>query len=339
MLCFFRGHNPEKSGDDKSGKSTIQSALNGQSISGIATGSSGLAVRAFVPINHNGDTIGTMQVGFGDSLFETYNRISTETVDLFSSDGLVYSTSESHESWYGNAIDTFDDASNIDFAFKGEELFVKSQDELVLYHPVLDPTQDVIVGVFRIAYDMSSINALVRQTVIVNSLLVLLIISIIIFVNINFKKNITNPINEFATILDKMSNNDYTTSKLDNAHSLKKADETGKLARSITKLTETFHEIINSLKDSSTSIFDKSDSLSRSSGTGEATIKEINEGFNAFSLGIQEQANDVNLSVESMHALSTVIETSIEISNEIHSGTATIEENYKTSDTKLKNYD
>lgn len=67
---FFRGHNPEKFGDDKYGKATIQSALNGNFISGGATGSSGIAIRAFAPIyGSEGELLGTMQVGFADVFF------------------------------------------------------------------------------------------------------------------------------------------------------------------------------------------------------------------------------------------------------------------------------
>ena len=55
-IVSLRGHNPEKHGDDKSGLSAIQSALDGQSISGFEFGSSGLSVRAFVPVIHNNDS-------------------------------------------------------------------------------------------------------------------------------------------------------------------------------------------------------------------------------------------------------------------------------------------
>lgn len=45
-IVFYRAHNPEKKGDDKSGKDTIQKGLSGQAIVGAETGSSGIAIRA-----------------------------------------------------------------------------------------------------------------------------------------------------------------------------------------------------------------------------------------------------------------------------------------------------
>ncbi|UPG63360.1 cache domain-containing protein [Metabacillus endolithicus] len=62
---FYRGHNPEKFGDDKSDKTAIQEGLEGKTSTGFEFGSSGLAVRAFVPIVHNNQIIGTLQTGLG----------------------------------------------------------------------------------------------------------------------------------------------------------------------------------------------------------------------------------------------------------------------------------
>ena len=49
-IVFYRGHNPGKFGDDKSGLPTISGTLAGNEYAGAETGSSGLAIRAFAPV-------------------------------------------------------------------------------------------------------------------------------------------------------------------------------------------------------------------------------------------------------------------------------------------------
>ncbi|MBP1156694.1 sensor histidine kinase regulating citrate/malate metabolism [Paenibacillus sp. PvR052] len=71
---LFRGHNPDKFGDDKSGTKAIQVASEGRSIGGLEFGSSGISVRAFVPIMSNDKVIGTLQVGADDSFLDEMNR-------------------------------------------------------------------------------------------------------------------------------------------------------------------------------------------------------------------------------------------------------------------------
>ena len=83
-IVLLRGHNPGKYGDDKSGLSAIQSALDGQSIAGFEFGTSGLSVRAFVPIIHNNTVIGTLQSGVdGTFLKELNEMLQGVTIDLY----------------------------------------------------------------------------------------------------------------------------------------------------------------------------------------------------------------------------------------------------------------
>ena len=77
---FYRGHKPEKFGDDKSSKLSIQAALRGETTLGTETGSSGIVIRAFVPIKDNNKVIGTLQVGFSDSFFNVYKSVSDQAL-------------------------------------------------------------------------------------------------------------------------------------------------------------------------------------------------------------------------------------------------------------------
>jgi methyl-accepting chemotaxis protein len=113
-IVFYRGHNPGKFGDDKMSKKTIQAALNDQHIAGTETGSSGIAIRAFVPIDGDSGIIGTMQIGFSGEFFEIYKSISEEALDLFDIEGLIYSTDDKK----GISIEDADDKADNEGGFR-----------------------------------------------------------------------------------------------------------------------------------------------------------------------------------------------------------------------------
>ncbi len=332
---MYRGHNSAKYDDDKSSKATIKAALNGSSISGVETGSSGLAIRAFAPIYHNDQIIGTMQVGTADTFFDTYKHVSSQTLDLFDKEKLLYSSFEGHDSLLETAITSFEDAQVIQRALKGETIHEKTKNYIYQYIPAYEPTQSQVIGVFRLSYDLRVINALTRRTLIINSILFLGILIFIALVIQNFKTNITNPINEFSALLEKMSEKDYSRIQIENKHSLEKKDETGKLSRAIVGLSESIHKVINIMSTSSNSLGEKSKVLAGASSNGSNTIRELNDGFETFAVSIQEQAQDVANSVQAMYDLSDHIEKNKSLSLEIYEGTKEIESSQKASESNL----
>ncbi len=332
---FYRGHNPVKFGDDKGDQSTIKAALSGTVLSGVETGSSGIAIRAFAPIYHDSKIIGTIQVGMSDAFFETFKSVSSETLDLFDTVQLLYSSSNAHEGLSKNPIEKFTDSHSVLQALNGNAIHDKTKDSINTYLPVYDPTHSEIIGVLKLSYDLSLINQLIRRTITVNSILFIGILLFIALVIRNFKTNITDPIDEFSALLEQMSENDYTNIDIKNKHSLTKRDETGKLSRAIVSLSENIHQIINTLKYSSGSLGDKARILAKASSIGSNTIGELNDGFETFAQSIQEQAQDVASSVQAMYDLSEHIEKNKNLSNQIYEGTQEIEANQKASESNL----
>jgi len=335
-LVFYRGHNPEKSGDDKSSKATISSALSGNTITGTETGSSGIAVRAFVPIYKNSKIIGTMQIGFGDSFFETYKSVSDQTLDLYDDEVFLFTTSEDHKSELGKAISGMEDSDILNSVMNDQVISEKTPSHMVQYLPVYEPANHDVIGAFKVSYDLTQINQMVKRTLIINSILLLGIIAFILLVMRIFRVNITRPINEFSEILDSMSHNDYSQTEIKNKHCLDKEDETGKLSRAIVSLSKSILNVISALKSSSTQLNERSTALAKESTDGSLTIAELNDGFETFAKSIQEQAHDVSTSVAAMYKLSDHIEDNKSISLKIFEGTKEIDHNQKVSDKSLQ---
>lgn len=336
-VVFFRGHNPGKFGDDKSGKSTIQSALNGNYIAGTETGSSGIAIRAFAPIMDDGTIIGSLQVGFSDAFFETYKKVSDLGVELFDVEKLIYASNDEDQENVGMAISDYnsEDIPLIEETLRGVAQMVEQPDEMHYYLPVVEPANNKVIGAFKLDYNLSKINEAQRNAFIFNGILLVIIIGVVIVVLLNFRKTISKPINEFTEIITAMSNNDFTIKSLNNKNALNMRDETGKLARAILTLSNNIGEIIASTKSMAADLSTNSDELGESSKRGEKTIAEITVGFGEFNNGIQEQANDVNESVEHLHALSEQIIKNQEISERIVLSSQEIDDNQQLSQTSL----
>jgi len=334
-VVFYRGHNPGKFGDVKSGKATIASALSGQVVSGTETGSSGVAIRAFSPIKSGSEVIGTMQIGFSDAFIGVFESVTDHELDLFSDEVLLYSTEPTLEDKYGQPLSTFEDASLLERALDDEQFIQENSDTFVEYIPIKNPTGSQVIGVFAVRYSLEVINDTIRQSLIINIVLLMVIVAVIVFVIVSFNKNISKPVKEITGIVNAMADNDFSYKELSNKHVLEKPDETGQLSRATEALTQTLRGVIGSLKEASSGVKTKSDVVSQEVGNGKVAIDEISEGFNGFTIGIQEQATDVSTSVKNMYELSKLIENNQVMSKEILEGTKQIEANYKESEDKL----
>ncbi len=91
-ISFLRLHKPEQYGDDiESYRKTVSQALSGSKSSAcIERGATGLGIRGVVPVEHEGKTIGSIEIGFslGKTFVEEFQRswkINTALYELDSS--------------------------------------------------------------------------------------------------------------------------------------------------------------------------------------------------------------------------------------------------------------
>lgn len=335
-MVFYRVHDPLNFGGNKSENPNIQSALAGRYITGYEADADGINIRAFAPVKAGTNTLGTLQVGYSDVVFEIYNRISDKRLEMYGPTSLLYTSLEGRQTLIGTEINNFEDVDYIQQALKGEQVTKFSYTEIIEYIPIVTPAGDETLGVFTVRYDLSVINQSMITSIVINVALLMIILVFILVVIVTFKKTITQPINEFSEVIEIMSENDFTQKEIKNTKSLKKADETGKLSRSILKLTDTINRTIVSVVDSSQDIKNRSNELSSGAMVGATTISEVTKAFESFAEGIQEQANDVSNSLTNMYALSDVTVRNKEISEEIQHRTVNIENDYKTSEVKLE---
>lgn len=277
---FFRGHNPTEHGDDKSGKEAIQSALSGNHISGFAFGSSGLNIRSFVPIESNGEIIGTLQTGVDDTfltnLMETLKGVS---LNLYDNKGKPVITTD-------NKNHTME-PSTLQSVISGETFTKEKDSYLHTFMPMFDPTQSEVIGVIQITKDISGINKIMSDSETFILLVMGITILLVIVISILFSRSITKPLILVVDHMKKITNGVLN----DNYQGKERKDEIGQLGKSITYMQHNLREVIQNISGASEKVSGLSEELSQSAGEVKAGSEQVATTMQELASGSEVQAN------------------------------------------------
>ena len=267
-IVLYRAHNPEKSGDDKSTNSSIASALAGNPVAGVETGTSGIAIRAFVPITSSDTVVGTLQTGFGNEFFLEFNKLTQANIQIFTAAGLTYSTQETDQANIGKALDTFGKSVKTDIgkSLMGKSFVTKTKDFLYYNSPIYNPSKNQVIGVFRISFDLAAMNARVLNMVLINGALLLIIMAFTLFVVFYFLKHFVGPVKFLANEIQLISAYDLSSTGLhSNQKLLKKKDEIGQIASATLIMHENLVQLIAGIAEDAQHISSSSEELTATS--------------------------------------------------------------------------
>lgn len=292
-VVFFRGHNPEKFGDDKSELAAIQATLNGRELSGFEFGSSGLAVRAFVPIKYNNKIIGTLQTGIDDHFLEKITQtIQGVHLNLYNQSGETIVSSEKDH------VGTFlKDQATIEKVLSGKEISIENGESLQTIIPMYDPTKTEVIGMIEIKQDISIIKQVDQTTKWVTFIVVgltLLCITIVAFI---FSISISRPIKQIAYFMDELAKGKLNKSY----HGKERTDEIGLLTKSTIQMQRNFKEMVQQITNTSDVIRNQSTILTQ-------TASEISEGSQQISATMQELSGGAELQAESSLELAELMD-------------------------------
>lgn len=311
---FLRGHNPDKHGDDKSGMSAIQHALDGQAIAGFEFGNSGLAVRAFAPIMDQDEVIGTMQTGVDSTFLKELNdMLQGVSIDLYDQEGTVIISSNEENVGKSNTSITADVMDNKTVSHMDDE-------SLDSYLPMYDPTSSEMIGVIGITQDISVINQ-TKQQIIRIALLITVITSIIVlFVSMTFSKTISNPIQKMARVMDELSKGNLTVEAEDS----KRNDEIGQLTNAIQVMKNTLHDTIAHVAEASSSVSSQSEELTHSAIEVKTGSEQIAMTMQDIAAGAEKQADRAGDLAFTMGNFTTKIKESSEKSDQIQASSVEV---------------
>ncbi|WP_143262127.1 methyl-accepting chemotaxis protein [Sediminibacillus massiliensis] len=283
---LFRAHNPSKYGDDKSEKPAIQSALNGEKIAGFSFGTSGLNIRAFLPIKSNGEIIGTLQTGIDDTFLQSIkNSFQGVSINLYNDKGeaLITTETDNRESISGKELDA---------VLTGKTVTDEQNGFLHTYIPMLEPTQSETIGLIQLKQDISSINSLIDEnkwiTLTIMGLTLVLVVSISIF----FSRTISSPLTRVADEMNQIANGNLQGTPID----YKGRDEIKQLADSINSMKDKLKETIQNVLSAAVDVSTHSNELTQSANEVRQGSEQIASTMQELSSGTEVQAaNSTNL--------------------------------------------
>lgn len=285
-IVHIRAHNIENFGDDKSDIEAIQEALKGKSNSGFEFGSSGLAVRAFAPIEYDGEIIGTLQIGLDDSfLQEIIGILPNVNINIYDLDGKVVQSS--NESNIGTTIE---DRNVLNELVNGELIRKNNKQSANSYLPIVDPTESEVIGVIHFIQDTSfihhSLSYYTKLIIVVFSAVILLIL----ITSMIFGRSLAKPIEKLSEMMLKLKEGDLTYKISEN----KRVDEIGKLNQNMSDLQKQLHTTIKQVAEFSEDVLNESELIARSSEEVSVGSKQIACTMGELAIGTQRQNGAVS---------------------------------------------
>jgi methyl-accepting chemotaxis protein len=281
-VVVYRGHNPEKYGDDKSEKPAIQKALAGIETSGFEFGNSGLTVRAFVPLIVEDQVIGTLQTGLSEevvaSIASSLHGIELNMMNI-EGETLVSSTAT-------NIGRQLNDEYVLQQLSKGEELNVEKRRSTATYMPLLDPTGSDVIGLMELTQDTTIISSLKNDIRFWILLVGMVSLSLVFVVAWFISKGFSKPLMEVTSVMKEIASGNLT-----NTVSCKiSKDEFGQLATAVMDTQSNLERMLKNITSLSNTVQNQSAYINQSSDEIQLGSNQIAESMDELSSGADSQA-------------------------------------------------
>lgn len=287
-----RGHNLEKYGDNKFETIAIQETLKGNVLSGLEYGNSGLALRAFAPIEVDGEIIGTLQIGVNDHFVQLISEMLPDVN--------MYFTNEHGELQGATSADVQVHEASIAKALEGAATRNLIEDEYRMesYLPFYDPSGTKLSGTVMLIQDIT-VSQTAKETIVFGGGLTLLLTLIGAFgVSVYYSRSITNPIKQTVSVLQTLREGDLTKKvELEN-----RGDEIGQMMTNMEEMQEHLHGTIANVAKAAQTVSDRSHELNSSAQDVSQGAQAIAEVMEDISQGTERQTNAVTEISQNMNA-------------------------------------
>lgn len=271
-IVFTRGHHPGKYDDDKSSNLSIAAALRGEVVSGFEFGSSGLAIRAFLPIMYDSQVIGTFQTGFNLSgqMLSELNELIQGDVALYQRETLSQ-TSRADET---DQVGTQTEPKIFERLVGGEErVETLSTDRFQqTYIPLYDPFGTTIQGMIRVGRDVSDVYAGISNALRWSLVAIAIGAVTVMIVAFILGRVIVTPINLVKDSMRDISVGDGDLSKM---LQINRRDEIGDLAHYFNDFLEKLNGIVANIRRHVQEADGRGNQLASSMGATQLSADEI----------------------------------------------------------------
>ncbi|WP_449619943.1 methyl-accepting chemotaxis protein [Robertmurraya sp. Marseille-Q9965] len=289
-VVLYRAHNPAKHGDNKSDDPALQLAAEGKEIAGFNIGSSGLNIRAFVPIQENGKTIGTLQTGLDDTFLQNVIKsVDGVGISLYDDKGTALLTTEEDNNQKINK-------SIFEQVASGKSITEEKGDFLYTYMPLFEPTNTHIIGIMEITEDISNVNELAKKNLIITAIVLASTLLAVIILSILFSRSITRPVKQIVSQMKEISEGNLEISPI---HYNGK-DEIKTLSDSVIDMKDNLLVILESVAAASKLVQNQSEHLNEAAHQVKEGSVQIATTMQELSAGTESQAHHTTDLAEKM---------------------------------------
>lgn len=306
-VVFYRAHNPEKHGDDKSYKPSIQAALAGEMITGFDVGASGLKIRTIMPIKIGNRTIGTLQLGKDSKSIELAGKATGNVIRLYDEDTLIQSNNVNDNFFIGQ---TQTDMVLFEKLGLDGETRIEEGTNISIFTPLLDMTGTMAVGMIEqiICLAIHQEEQKESDTAVIISILITLALAVA--AAHLYSSSLTNPMKALVNQVAFISRGELTYRT--DVKLLKRKDEIGEVARSVQETQGSLRKMIKNIVKTSNNIASSAENLLH-------ITKENTEATNHVAASIHEVATGVgeltDISKEAASAMNEMTISAKEIKN------------------------
>lgn len=302
---LIRGHAPEQFGDNKKELHSIQQALAGNSSSGIERGATGLSVRAFVPIEKNGQVIATLQIGVGDLFLQRIEQaLQGVHVHLVQNDHTIIRSTDAQK--VGEVVD-------VSAALQGTITRDKNDTTFRSDLPIYDPSEQNIVAALRVEQNIVAAQESFRSLILTSVSIFVVTLLISTAIAIYYSHSVTKSIIFTATIARRVADKDlYHTEDIPKRH-----DELGQLAESIVILKDDLSNTLHTVQQSAMSLSEKSVHLDIATNDIANGTTNVAEAMNTIAHGAEQQTSHITTITEHMHSFTNDLTETAEESRKL----------------------
>ncbi|MBM7855682.1 methyl-accepting chemotaxis protein [Desulfohalotomaculum tongense] len=267
-VVFFRAHNPGKFGDDKSSNDSIRASLQGKEAAGLEFGSSGLAMRALVPVKSEGRVIGTFQLGLDSRFLNEIEESVSAGVALYNRDVLISTSSEENKDKIGRSLE---DKSIYQRVSNGETVRTVEQNYMKVYIPLKNATGEKVIGMLGIEEDISSLQKIKERFWLTSITVVVIAILVAVVISVIFSRKIAGQVQAATEFAEEIAQGNLTVERLNNSSK----DEIGVLSSALNKMKANLEEMAFSINEKSNNLSAFAEELSANTEETSANASEI----------------------------------------------------------------
>ncbi len=310
---FLRMHMPDEYGDSlKDFRHTVNQANQQQeAVIGIEEGRGGFGFRAVLPVEYEGEHVGTVEYGadFGEDMaqdlqddlggeyfiymFEREDSVAWDEVE----DGLLGSTTVDEWPVDDEIVERVEEGERVYTVFEDDENYG-------IYLLPFEDFQGEVRGYIKTVQDREEVvaaSAAVTRNLGIFAVLGTVFVALIIYFVIG---RLLKPVSRLADTAERVAEGN-----LQESIELETGGEVGKLADSFKSMTENLRDMMNDVIELSQELSSTSQQLSSTTEEISASAEEVGTAIEEVASGAQEQSAQVDETESSVRDLSQQIDT------------------------------